>query len=73
MTSHGNRNGNGNRWLSPGVVFGVLGMAGAVGAAWMGFESRVTKIETAYSDVYRRLGQIEGKLDDLILERRKNE
>lgn len=57
---------NGNKWLTPGVLFGVLGMAGAIAAAWMSFDSRLTTVESDYRATERRLERMDDKLDRLI-------
>jgi hypothetical protein len=62
-----------DRWLTPGNLFGMLGMLGAIIAAWMSFDSRVTRVESDYKSAVehynistKRLDRIEDKLDRLI-------
>ena len=62
----GQDNGGGNRWTTPGVLFGILGMVASIIAAWLSFESRVTKVETSYDAMDKRLGRMDDKLDRLI-------
>ena len=55
-----------NRWLTPGNLFGALGMLGAIVAAWMSFESRIGRVEQSVSYSESRLERIEQKLDRVI-------
>ena len=62
-----------NRWLSPGVLFGVLGMAGAIFSAYATLGSRITTVETNLESGVKRLDRIEDKLDRIISEGRHGE
>jgi len=55
-----------NRWLTPGVLFGVLGMIASIGAAWVTFESRIARGEEAIASLSKRFERVEDKLDRLI-------
>ena len=53
---------HGNRWVTLGSLFGVLGMLGAFFVWWMSFDSRLARVETEV----QRLDRMENKLDRLI-------
>ena len=57
---------NGNNWMSPGLLLGIVGMLGSVGGAWAMFEGRISKVEQSYQFSDSRLNRIVLKLDRLI-------
>lgn len=57
---------NGNNWMSPGLLLGIVGMLGSVGGAWAMFEGRISRVEQSYQFSDSRLNRIESKLDRLI-------
>ena len=57
---------NGNNWMSPGLLLGIVGMLGSVGGAWAMLEGRISKVEQSYQFSDSRLNRIELKLDRLI-------
>lgn len=57
---------DGNKWITPSTLMGAIGMLGAVGAAWMTLDGRITKVEAKTESAEARLERIENKLDRLI-------
>lgn len=57
---------NENKWITPQVLFAVLGMLGAITMAWIAFESRITAVEQSNVFLTKQLDKIDGKLDRLI-------
>lgn len=55
-----------NKWITPQVLFAVLGMLGAITGAWLSFESRIARVEQANVFLTAQLDKIDGKLDRLI-------
>ncbi len=55
-----------NRWLSPPILLGAIGLLGSVFMFWMLFESRVTRLETNYENVSAQMVRANDKLDRLI-------
>lgn len=54
-----------NRWLSPGVLFGAFGMVASIFAAWMSFDSRITRVEAGYETTTKQLEDIRGELREM--------
>ena len=54
---------NENKWITPQVMFAVLGMLAAVAAAWMAFESRITVVEQSNKFLKEQVIQTDGKID----------
>lgn len=61
--------GGENRWLTPQVLFAVLGMLGAISGAWLSFESRIARVEQANVFLTTQLERIDSKLDRIIEQR----
>lgn len=59
------RAGSESRWLTPGVLFGAFGMIASVFAAWMSFDSRITRVESSYENTAKQLDRLERKVDEL--------
>jgi hypothetical protein len=57
---------NGNNWLSPGSIIGIVGLLAAGGATYSQFNGRMSVAENQATGLEKRLDNLDRKIDFIV-------
>jgi len=57
---------NGNNWLTPGSIIGIIGLLAAAGATYSQFNGRMSVAENQASGLEKRIDTMDRKIDFIV-------